>query len=232
MLGMNNSLDISLDKSPLGNDADGRGTHSMKTDTLRNTRRSRAIALSLAVLLAAIAFIPTLASALCDKDSFCCSAGTRDGAQCNFDSDCPGGGACIFVFNICIGGTSDGSPFCTSDGDCPGGICSGSQKICVAGDNEGPPLLAGEPMPRRRLQCQRDVLLWRRLRPLSLRGQRRTASCLAGHPARAGSRRRLRASPPSARLATRMERSVRRTRTVPTASAFSRRMYASGDPTS
>jgi hypothetical protein len=55
--------------------------------------------------------------------SFLCSAGSRDGLNCDSDDDCPGG-VCVLAQGVCDGGSDDGFP-CS----CPGGTC-GSSPVC------------------------------------------------------------------------------------------------------
>ena len=79
------------------------------------------------------------ALASCKLDQYCCSGGSNNANVCTYDSDCPGGGACLFPAGICTGGTADGTPYCTKNSDCPGGTRSATQRLCSGGDNRGFP---------------------------------------------------------------------------------------------
>ncbi len=48
-----------------------------------------------------------------------CSGGAEDGAACNVDAQCAGGGACV---DACVGGANDGLA-CAGKKDCPDGVC-------------------------------------------------------------------------------------------------------------
>jgi MYXO-CTERM domain-containing protein len=99
------------------------GTMAIMTRTIRFFP----IAVALAALLTASA--PGTASA---APGFLCSGGTNDGLECDFDSDCDGGGACLAAQFICVGGERD-----TDNCDCPGSICVG--ETCSGGPLQGEP---------------------------------------------------------------------------------------------
>lgn len=100
-----------------------------------------------------------------------CSGGSRDGASCLVDGDCPGG-FCVIARALCDGGSAGGrqchcigstcsaagscamnasmgtcaagvlaGECCDPDSNCPGGACAGSQKLCAGGSNRGAPCL-------------------------------------------------------------------------------------------
>ena len=77
-----------------------------------------------------------------------CDGGTEDGAICDEDSDCSGGGHCTANPTTCYGGTNDGGA-CADDGNCPGGSCADAcsggictklckeKGVCSGGANNG-----------------------------------------------------------------------------------------------
>lgn len=80
------------------------------------TRRYTLVAL---LLLGFAAVTPRSADA-----QFLCSAGTRDGLECEGDDDCTGDGVCVIPLGVCTGGESDGF-FCI----CPGSDCV-AEPVC------------------------------------------------------------------------------------------------------
>jgi hypothetical protein len=87
--------------------------------------RTLATAVGLCALLAI-----GVGTAHAQTGAFLCSAGSRDGLNCDSDDDCPGG-VCVLSQGVCDGGSDDGFP-CS----CPGGSC-GSSPACSADPSFG-----------------------------------------------------------------------------------------------
>lgn len=102
------------------------------TATATNTRRPTPVPTSTRTATV-IAATPTRPAG--GSDVFLCSSGSRDGATCVLDEDCPDG-ACVLTQGVCDGGSNDGN-YCTATDDCDGGVCKAAQRVCLAGSAKG-----------------------------------------------------------------------------------------------
>ncbi|MCC6849397.1 MAG: hypothetical protein IT294_12930 [Deltaproteobacteria bacterium] len=77
-----------------------------------------------------------------------CIGGANHGANCNNDSQCPGG-ACANP-RTCVGGANDGAA-CSTNSACPGGTCPQDEcpdtGVCIGGGNDGAACTASSGCP-------------------------------------------------------------------------------------